>query len=186
MLSSWDHPTVFTCCPCGSSKTQAWRIWRITSSRLLNDNYSESPAWKLWEIVEQNASAHRLNLPRRPVRMIVSNLKWSPNVVEEKLARVYEVHAHLVEYDGVWWWCCMWGVAGFGGPSPFAGLAYYGRRLERSDHRPHTLHFDIMIAISCRRLWSHSGSVATHELYRSIYTSRAPKPRISFKLFGDN
>ena len=35
-------------------------------------------------------------------------------------------------------------VAGCGGPSPFAGLAHYGRRLETSGQRPHKLQFDIM------------------------------------------
>ena len=138
--------------PWCSFKTRAWRIWRIFSVWLLNGNHSESAASKLWEIVKQIASAHRLHLPRRPAQMIDRNLEWSPNVVEEKLARVYEVHAHLVEYDGVWWWCCMWGVAGFGEPSPFAGLAQCGRHLETSGQQPRTLHFDIMIAISCRRL----------------------------------
>ena len=93
--------------PWWSFKTRAWRIWRILSFWLLNGNHSESAASKLWEIVERIASAHRLNLPRTPVQMITSNLEWSPNVVEEKLARVYEVHAHLVEYPAVWWCCCM-------------------------------------------------------------------------------
>ena len=145
--------------PWWSSKTQAWRIWRITSSWLLNGKNSDSAAWKLWKIVEQNASSHRLDLPGKPAQMIDRNLEWSPNVVEEKLARVYEVHAHLVEYDGVWWWCCMWGVAGFGGPSPFPGLAHYGRRLETSGQRPHKLQFDIMFGDILWEPLNHSGSV---------------------------
>ena len=146
--------------PWWSSKTQAWRIWRIASCWLLNGKNSDSAAWKLWKIVEKNASDYRLDLPGKPVQMIDGNLEWSPNVVEEKLARVYEVHAHLVEYGGVWWWCYMWGVAaGSGEPSPFPGLAHYGRRLEKSGQQPHKLHSDIIFAISCRGLWSHSGSV---------------------------
>ena len=88
-------------------KTRARRICRSLSSWLLNGKNSESAAWKLWKIVEQNASGHRPDLPGKPVQMIGSNLEWSPNVVEEELARVYEVHAHLVEYPAVWCCCCM-------------------------------------------------------------------------------
>ena len=88
-LATWRLKLVFK----HSRHIPPRRIWRITSSWLLNGKNSESAAWKLWKIVEQNASDYRPDLPEKPVQMIDTNLEWSPNVVEEKLARVYEAHA---------------------------------------------------------------------------------------------
>ena len=94
-------------------------------------------------------------------KQVQVNPKQSSSVIMENVSRLCELQAHLVGYPAVWCHLGKKGVAGFGEPSPFAGLAHHGRSLGKDDQRPQMLHSNIISVISCGSLTIHSGSVTT-------------------------